>query len=96
MSVCVAWHTSGFSNFDDVLRRELLIGGTGPGDDTIQFGKVLVGVLGAKLKIISGYPGGKIFNKDAFTAAPFESLGNFSATRRRSHGGGSALPRRQT
>ncbi len=58
VSVCVAWHTSGFSTFDDVLRRELLIGGTGPGDDTIQFGKVLVGVLGAKLKIISGYPGG--------------------------------------
>ena len=41
VSVCVAWHTSGFSTFDDVLRRELLIGGTGPGDDTIQFGKVL-------------------------------------------------------
>jgi tripartite-type tricarboxylate transporter receptor subunit TctC len=58
VSVCVAWHTSGFSTFDDVLRRELLIGGTGPGDDTIQFGKVLAGVLGAKLKIISGYPGG--------------------------------------
>jgi hypothetical protein len=33
-------------------------GGTGPGDDTVQFGKVLVGVLGAKLKIIAGYPGG--------------------------------------
>jgi hypothetical protein len=35
-----------------------LIGGTGPGDDTIQFPKVLAGVLGAKLKIIAGYPGG--------------------------------------
>jgi tripartite-type tricarboxylate transporter receptor subunit TctC len=58
VSVCVAWHTSGFSSFDDVLHRELLVGGTGPGDDTIQFSKVLVGVLGAKLKIIAGYPGG--------------------------------------
>jgi tripartite-type tricarboxylate transporter receptor subunit TctC len=58
VSVCVAWHTSGFSTFEDVLHRELLVGGTGPGDDTIQFSKVLVGVLGAKLKIISGYPGG--------------------------------------
>src|SRR5258707_9941761 len=37
---------------------ETLIGGTGPGDDTIQFPKVLAGVLGAKLKIIAGYPGG--------------------------------------
>jgi len=58
VSVCVAWHTTGFTTFDDMMRRELLIGGTGPGDDTIQFPKVLAGVLGAKLKIISGYPGG--------------------------------------
>ena len=58
VSVCVAWHTVGITTFDDLLRRELLIGGTGPGDDTVQFGKVLAGVLGAKLKIIAGYPGG--------------------------------------
>jgi tripartite-type tricarboxylate transporter receptor subunit TctC len=58
VSVCVAWHTTGFTTFDDMLRRELLIGGTGPGDDTVQFGKVLAGVLGARLKIIAGYPGG--------------------------------------
>src|SRR5260221_4286934 len=58
VSVCVAWHTVGITTFDDLLRRELLIGGTGPGDDTIQFPKVLAGVLGAQLKIISGHPGG--------------------------------------
>jgi tripartite-type tricarboxylate transporter receptor subunit TctC len=58
VSVCVAWHTVGVTSFDDLLQRELLIGGTGPGDDTIQFPKVLAGVLGAKLKIIAGYPGG--------------------------------------
>jgi tripartite-type tricarboxylate transporter receptor subunit TctC len=58
VSVCVAWHSSGFATFDDVLKKELLVGGTGPGDDTIQFAKVLSGVLGAKLKIIAGYPGG--------------------------------------
>jgi len=58
VSVCVAWHTVGITTFDDLLRRELLIGGTGPGDDTVQFGKVLAGVLGARLKIIAGYPGG--------------------------------------
>ena len=58
VSVCVAWHTTGFATFDDLMKKELLIGGTGPGDDTVQFPKVLVGVLGAKLKIIAGYPGG--------------------------------------
>src|ERR1700675_2713922 len=41
-----------------MMRREVLVRGTGAGDDTIQFPKVLVGVLGAKLKIITGYPGG--------------------------------------
>ena len=58
VSVCVAWHTVGITTFDDLLHRELVIGGTGPGDDTVQFGKVLAAVLGAKLKIIAGYPGG--------------------------------------
>src|SRR5215468_10176636 len=58
VSVCVAWHTTGFATFDDLVKKELLIGGTGPGDDTVQFPKVLVGVLGAKLRIIAGYPGG--------------------------------------
>jgi tripartite-type tricarboxylate transporter receptor subunit TctC len=47
VSVCVAWHTSGFATFDDVLSRELLVGGTGPGDDTIQFSKVLVSACSA-------------------------------------------------
>jgi tripartite-type tricarboxylate transporter receptor subunit TctC len=54
----VAWHTVPIKTFDDVMQREFLVGGTGPGDDTIQFPRVLVGVLGAKLKIIAGYPGG--------------------------------------
>jgi tripartite-type tricarboxylate transporter receptor subunit TctC len=58
VSICVAWHTVPVKTFDDVMQREFLVGGTGPGDDTIQFPRVLVGVLGAKLKIIAGYPGG--------------------------------------
>jgi tripartite-type tricarboxylate transporter receptor subunit TctC len=58
VSICVAWHTVPIKTFDDVMQREFLVGGTGPGDDTIQFPRVLVGVLGAKLKIITGYPGG--------------------------------------
>jgi tripartite-type tricarboxylate transporter receptor subunit TctC len=58
VSICVAWHTVPIKTFDDMMQREFLVGGTGPGDDTIQFPKVLVGVLGAKLKIITGYPGG--------------------------------------
>ena len=58
VSVCVAWHTSGVSTFDDVFARELTVGATGASGDTYIFAAVLNGVLNTKLKIVSGYPGG--------------------------------------
>ena len=58
VSVCAAWHTSGVTKFDDLMAKEIAVGGTGASDDTVQFPKVLNGVLGTKMKIVSGYPGG--------------------------------------
>ena len=58
VSVCVAWHTSGITKFDDLFGRELIVGGTGPAADTDQFPKVVNGVLGTKMRVIAGYPGG--------------------------------------
>jgi tripartite-type tricarboxylate transporter receptor subunit TctC len=58
VSVCVAWHTSGITKFEDVLNRELIVGGTGPAADTDQFPKIVNGVLGTKMRVIAGYPGG--------------------------------------
>jgi tripartite-type tricarboxylate transporter receptor subunit TctC len=58
VSVCVSWHTSGITKFNDILTRELVVGGTGASADTDQFPKILNGVLGAKFKIVTGYPGG--------------------------------------
>jgi tripartite-type tricarboxylate transporter receptor subunit TctC len=58
VSVCAAWHTSGVIKVDDLMAKEIAVGGTGASDDTVQFPKVLNGVLGTKLKIVSGYPGG--------------------------------------
>lgn len=58
VSVCVAWHTSGVTKWDDVMVRELAIGSTGTGDDTYQFPKFANNALGTKFKIITGYPGG--------------------------------------
>lgn len=62
VSVCVAWHTSGVTNFDDVLKKELVVGGTGGSADTDQFPRVFNAVLGAKFKIVAGYPGGNDIN----------------------------------
>ncbi len=58
VSVCVAWHTTGINKVDDLMAKEIAVGGTGASDDTVQFPRVLNGVLGTKLKIVSGYPGG--------------------------------------
>jgi tripartite-type tricarboxylate transporter receptor subunit TctC len=62
VSICVAWKGSGIGRFEDVLTRELIVGGTGQAADTDQFPKILNGVLGAKFKIVTGYPGGNDIN----------------------------------
>lgn len=62
VSVCVAWHTSGVTKFDEVLEKELVVGGTGGSADTDQFPKVFNSVLGAKMKVVAGYPGGNDIN----------------------------------
>jgi tripartite-type tricarboxylate transporter receptor subunit TctC len=58
ISVCVAWHTTGVTRWQDMLTQELVVGASGPAADTFQFPKIANGVLGTKFKIISGYPGG--------------------------------------
>lgn len=62
VSVCVAWHTSGITNFDQLYDQELIVGGTGGSADTDQFPKIINGVLGTKFKTIPGYPGGNDIN----------------------------------
>jgi tripartite-type tricarboxylate transporter receptor subunit TctC len=59
VSVCVAWNaTSGITRFEDLLTKEITVGGTSMSADTDQFPKVIDGVFGAKMRIVSGYPGG--------------------------------------
>ena len=58
VSVCVAWHTSGIASLEQVVQKELTVGGTGPAADTDQFPKVLNATIHTKFKIIPGYPGG--------------------------------------
>jgi tripartite-type tricarboxylate transporter receptor subunit TctC len=58
VSVCVAWHTSGITTFEDMLTRPLIVGGTSSSADTDQFPKITNGVLGTRMKVITGYPGG--------------------------------------
>src|SRR3954454_2050681 len=48
VSVCVAWHTSGVTRFEDVLSRELTIGSSGTADDTYQYPRLVNNVLGTQ------------------------------------------------
>jgi tripartite-type tricarboxylate transporter receptor subunit TctC len=62
VGVCVSWHTSGITKLEDLYAKQMTVGGTGGGSDTDVFPHVLNGVLGTKMKIISGYPGGSDVN----------------------------------
>lgn len=60
--VLVVWHTSATKSLNDAKRRETVIGATGAGSISAQLPAVYNSVLGTKLKIISGYPGGEDIN----------------------------------
>ena len=54
---CAVWHTAGVKDTQDFLSREMMIGGEGSGSNSQTFPVVMNEVLGAKLKVISGYSG---------------------------------------
>lgn len=58
VSICVAWATTGITKFEDMLTKELVVGGTSASADTDQFPRITNGVLGTKMKVVTGYPGG--------------------------------------
>jgi tripartite-type tricarboxylate transporter receptor subunit TctC len=62
VSVCGVWHTTGITKLDQVMQKEVFVGGTGPAADTDQFPKILNGVIGTKFRIVPGYPGGNDVN----------------------------------
>jgi tripartite-type tricarboxylate transporter receptor subunit TctC len=62
VSVCVAWQGSGITKFEELYTKQMTVGGTGGGSDTDVFPQILNAVLGTKMKIITGYPGGNDVN----------------------------------
>lgn len=58
ISLCIAWHTSGVTRWEELRNRELVVGSTGESADNFQFPTVANAILGTKFKMITGYPGG--------------------------------------
>ena len=58
VSICAAWHTTGITRMEQLYEKELILGSTGGSGDDEQFPKLIKGVLGVKLRTVSGYPGG--------------------------------------
>jgi tripartite-type tricarboxylate transporter receptor subunit TctC len=51
------WHTSGIKSFDELLKREVVVGGGGPTSGSIILPTALNNMMGTKLKILGGYKG---------------------------------------
>jgi tripartite-type tricarboxylate transporter receptor subunit TctC len=55
--VVLAWHTSPFNTIQDVMKQEMLVGGTGATIDTETTPRLLNALIGTKFKVITGYRG---------------------------------------
>ena len=61
-SVCATWHTSPVKTWADMFARDFTLGGSATGADPDTFALILRNVLGAKVKLVTGYPGGNDIN----------------------------------
>ena len=58
VSTCVSWSASGVTTLDELYTRELIVGSSGGSSDDEQFPRVINGVLGTKMRVVAGFPGG--------------------------------------
>jgi tripartite-type tricarboxylate transporter receptor subunit TctC len=58
VSVCATWHASKVKTWSDALATPFTVAGEGSGSDPDIFSVMLRNVLGAKMRLVSGYPGG--------------------------------------
>lgn len=57
IGTCAVWHTSGIERFEDLMRQPTSFGGSGPSGVNSQHAAALRNLLGAKIKLVQGYPG---------------------------------------
>jgi len=57
VNVCVTWGPSPIKTYADMLAKPFTMGGLGAGADPDIFALMFKNIFGAKLKLVSGYPG---------------------------------------
>jgi tripartite-type tricarboxylate transporter receptor subunit TctC len=62
VSFCASWHTSTVKSWDDALSKEFVVGGNGAGSDPDVYALLLKNLLGARIKLVTGYPGSTDIN----------------------------------
>ncbi|MFN3892579.1 MAG: Bug family tripartite tricarboxylate transporter substrate binding protein [Beijerinckiaceae bacterium] len=55
--VVLAWHATPFHTIQDVMKQEMLVGGTGATIDTETTPRLLNALIGTKFKVVTGYRG---------------------------------------
>jgi tripartite-type tricarboxylate transporter receptor subunit TctC len=58
VSVCATWHAAKVKTWQDSLAIPFTVAGEGSGSDPDIFSVMLRNVFGAKMRLVSGYPGG--------------------------------------
>jgi len=61
-SLCATWHDTPIKTWQDAMTKPFVLGGEGPGSDLDNFALILKNMFGAKVKLVSGYPGGTEVN----------------------------------
>jgi tripartite-type tricarboxylate transporter receptor subunit TctC len=61
-SLCATWQTSAVRTWPDMFARDFTLGGSATGADPDTFALILRNVFGAKVKLVTGYPGGNDIN----------------------------------
>jgi tripartite-type tricarboxylate transporter receptor subunit TctC len=51
------WHTTGIKSFDELLKREVVVGGGGPTSASVVLPTAVNSMMGGKLKILAGFKG---------------------------------------
>jgi tripartite-type tricarboxylate transporter receptor subunit TctC len=60
--VILVWHTSGIHTFDDLTKREVILGGTGAGSGIVIIPRLMNALLGTRFKIVTGYKSSEDIN----------------------------------